>query len=90
MATDQQALDQQAGPMDEGEQLGHMLDTNIDVDKQINAADLMSTFDPELAQIDSKMIEDVFKGVMDHQTISSPTAGMVPTLSLQVPTLVLI
>ena len=44
------------------------LESNIDVDKKLNS-DMMS----ELAQIDSKTIEDVFKGVLDP----SPTTGNV-------------
>ena len=42
------------------------LEPNIDVDKKLNP-DMMS----ELAQIDSKTIEDVFKGVLNP----SPTTG---------------
>ena len=61
IANDQQTLDQgQSGPMDE-KQLDHMLDANI--------------FNPELAQIDNKTIEDVFNDVLDPQNINSPGAG---------------
>lgn len=48
--------------MDE-KQLDHMLDANI--------------FNPELAQIDNKTIEDVFNDVLDPPNINSPSAGMI-------------
>ena len=75
MASEQPTLDVQPSVGDDDKQLDQMLDANIDVDKQINAADLMTEFDSELAHIDSKTIEDVFKGVLDHQQLASPTAG---------------
>lgn len=78
--------EQGSGHQMDDKQLDHMLDANIDVDKQINA-DLMSEFDSELAQIDSKTIEDVFKGVMDHQHMTSPTNGMWHSFSVSISTL---
>ena len=55
--------------MDE-KQLDHMLDANI--------------FNPELAQIDNKTIEDVFNDVLDPQNINSPGPGTfsLPVMSL--------
>ena len=65
--------DQDTNPTDDKTQLDHLLDANMDVDQQLNT-DMMSEFNQELAQIDSKTIEDVFKGVLDNQLTSPNTS----------------
>ena len=53
--------------------LDNLLSTNIDIDKQIEDVDRMLS--QELAQIDNKTMEDVFKGLLDTDQAAGPSPG---------------
>ena len=65
------SADHHKGDGDHLDNLDQMLDHSLEMNKEMEA-DVDSLLSQELAQIDSKTVEDIFKGVLET---TSPSAG---------------
>ena len=68
------STDHHKGDGDHLDNLDQMLDHSLEMNKEMEA-DVDSLLSHELAQIDSKTVEDIFKGVLEQGPGPSPTAG---------------
>ena len=73
-ATGPPSTDHHKGDGDHLDNLDQMLDHSLEMNKEMEA-DVDSLLSQELAQIDSKTVEDIFKGVLEQGPAPSPTTG---------------